>query len=535
MNRAEQIAEELKLTFSESPYPAEFLEQYDQLECFSHSRGTETFLVREKCSGDLYVAKCFDKSACVEIHESEILLRLRHNGLPAYAASYENARVSVTVREYVAGVPLDLFVRQNRISEQQAIQICVQLCDILRYLHDQENPVIHRDVKPQNVIVRPDGTVALIDFDIARRYSDGAETDTQFFGTRTYAPPEQYGFSQTDCRTDIYSLGVLLRFLLTGNEKELPDKPLSKHMKRIVGRCTAFAPKDRFANAAAVKNALLRADGRRREKIALSLSFAAVALGFLCAGFAAGRYTSFFAPEAAAEAVAFNEPLIEEAARAQLGKSEGEPMTAAELETIRALYIFGTEVAATREPFENRSTENAPRGDIVSLDDLKLMPNIEELLIAYQDLEDISGIVGLKNPVSISFAHTRVSDVSALSDQKSLLSLSLYGTNVSDVSCLDACGRLEYLELGRTLVTSPDAFGGAGTVTELSLIGLRFDTLDGIERFTYLETLNLSNAEIGSVDALKKLPSLSVVYAGGTLVERLAELFAGTDVSVVVG
>ncbi len=535
MNRAEQVAAELKRSFTEAPYPAEFLEQYDQLECFSHSRGTETFLVREKGSGVLYVAKCFDKSVCTVVHGSEILLRLHRDGLPAYAASYENARVSVTVREYVEGTPLDLYAEKNPLSERQACRICIQLCDILRYLHGQEKPVIHRDIKPQNIIVRPDGTVTLIDFDIARQYSDGAETDTQFLGTRVYAPPEQYGFSQTDCRADIYSLGVLLRFLLTGSEKERPDKPLSKRMKRIVGRCTAFSPNDRFASADAVKRALLRAGEQHRRRVTLSLSFAATALLFLCAGFAAGRYTSVFTPAAAAETAVFREPLIEAAARAQLGKSETEPVTAAELETVRELYIFGTAVSATRDPFDNKSTEHAPRGGITSLDDLKLMPNIEELLVAYQDLEDISGIAALKNPVSVGLLHTRVSDVSALSGKPSLLSLNLYGTNVSDVSCLNSCARLEYLELGGTLVASPDALGGFDTVTELSLIGLTLDTLDGIERFSRLETLNLSNAEIGSIDTLKNLPSLHVVTADGELRERLSELFAGTDVSLVAG
>lgn len=535
MNKIEAGVAELQRSFEESAYPADFLAKYDQLECLAHSHGTETFFISDRSNGALMIAKCYDKQVYTTVSESKILSGLRHAGLPAYLGSFENDRACVTVREYVNGMPLDRYVMEHGLSEQQAVDICVRLCDILSYLHGQAQPVIHRDVKPQNVIVGQGGRITLIDFDIARQYNEHAEADTQFFGTRVYAPPEQYGFSQTDCRTDIYSLGILLRFLLTGSERERPDKPLPKPLKRIVDHCTAFSPRERYKSAEAVKQALLRADGRHRQKTALALCFAATAFVFLCGGFAAGRYTPLFLPAAKMETVVFGEPLIEAAARVQLGKGADEPLTAEELEGVHALHIFGTEVAKTREPFEDglAESERYTRGGVASLNDLAMMPNLEEIQIAYQDLADISGLAPLKNLVSVNFMHTRVSDVSVLAGKQSLLSVNLYETNVSDVSCLNDCKRLEYLELGGTLVTSLDNAGGFDTVTELSLIGLKLETLDGIERYTYLESLNLTNAEIGSLDALKELPALKQVTASGGLYERLTELFADPSVSVI--
>lgn len=534
MNRIEGAIEELKQSFCTVQHCPELLEEYDQLECLAQGHGTETFLVSGKRDTSLYVAKCYDKSIYETVSESDILSVIHFDGLPVYTATFENDNTLVTVREYIEGIPLDEYAAEGRLSENQNIAFCIQLCDILSYLHGREKPIIHRDIKPQNIIVRPNGTIALIDFDIARQYREDAETDTKCFGTRVYAPPEQYGFSQTDCRTDIYSLGVLLRYLLTGNERERADKPLPKPMKRIVDRCTAFSPKDRFASVEAVKRALLRSDGRNRQKIALRLSFFAAAVLFFFSGFALGRYTPILTPALTGKTIAFKEPLIEAAARIQLGKTKDEPMTAEELETIRELYIFGTEVSATREPFDNAQVGSGryTRGGITTLEDLALMPNIEELQISYQDLSDLTGISALKHPISINLMYTQISDVAELAGKESLLSLNLYETNVIDVSCLDTCRRLEYLELGHTFVDSLEACGGFASVTELSLIGLQWSTLDGIERYAALETLDLTDAQIGSVEALKQLSSLKKIRASGEMFDELKIMFEDTQVFV---
>ena len=255
--------------FDDADYPTEFLERYVQLECLACGHGTETFLVRRKDSDSLYIAKCYDKEFYLFVCESGILKPLHHEGLPAFADEFENHKMTCIVREYVEGKPLNQVVAENDLEKKDIVEICVQLCDILIYLHGQDEPVIHRDIKPQNIIVKPNGRVSLIDFDISRVYHTGAKTDTQFFGTREYAPPEQYGFSQTDCRTDIYSTGVLLGWLLTGetDPKEVTLKSGRDPLAKIYQKCTAFSPEDRFASASRFKSALIHSDGRRRRVV----------------------------------------------------------------------------------------------------------------------------------------------------------------------------------------------------------------------------------------------------------------------------
>ena len=104
---------------------------------------------------------------------------------------------------------------------------------------------VHRDIKPENIILRGRDAI-LIDFDAARIHKPAMETDTQILGTVGFAAPEQYGISQSDLRADIYSLGVLINVMLTG---EHPSRALaSGRMGRIVERCTRVNPAKRYKN-----------------------------------------------------------------------------------------------------------------------------------------------------------------------------------------------------------------------------------------------------------------------------------------------
>jgi len=264
---------------SNAGYPPEFLGSYDLMECLSEQKGISTFLVRDH-EENSFVAKCFDKALWTVTSHDELLGELDYKTLPKQVAAFENDKTLITVREYIDGVPLNRYAQENELSEKEVIGICVELCDTLAYLHHREAPIIHRDIKPSNIIVRPNGNIALIDFDIARVYRSGHDTDTVFFGTRAYAPPEQYGFSQTDARTDIYSLGILLRWLLTGSTKENKNIRVYRPLAKIIRKCTGFAPKERYSDISQVKKALLAANPRSQ-----GLRIATV---FLCAGLCIG-------------------------------------------------------------------------------------------------------------------------------------------------------------------------------------------------------------------------------------------------------
>ena len=275
--RDDALLQAILEAYDDSVYPDGFASEYDIMECLSDQNGICTLLVQNK-NEEICIAKCYDKSKWRISDNRAVLQSLDHDGLPRFITEFESDTMTVTVREYIEGIPLSRYAEENDLSERKIVEICVCLCDILRYLHHRDEPIIHRDIKPQNVIVRSDGSVALIDFDIARIYRHGNETDTTFFGTPAYAPPEQYGFSQTDARTDIYSLGILLRWLLTGSTKENKNVRVYRPLAKIIRKCTGFDPKDRFTDVSRLKKALLQANPRTQ-----GLRMAAISLGALLA------------------------------------------------------------------------------------------------------------------------------------------------------------------------------------------------------------------------------------------------------------
>jgi len=150
--------------------------------------------------------------------EAELLARLEHPNLVRVSDLFQEADRHYMVMEFVEGRTLEKMLkgRIKPFAEDRVLAWAAQLCDVLSYLHGQEPPIIYRDVKPANVMVVDGGdTVKLIDFGIARFFKPGKRRDTIELGTDGYAPPEQYGKSQTDERADVYALGAMLHQLLT--------------------------------------------------------------------------------------------------------------------------------------------------------------------------------------------------------------------------------------------------------------------------------------------------------------------------------
>ena len=215
MKEIRHIVEDIQAVFAQSSYPVEFLAAYDQMECLSSHSGRETFLIQEKATGRPAVAKCYDRTLFPFQPDYSFLADLDHPGLPKFLGEYHNEQMLCIVREYIEGEPLSERAGEHDMSQEEILSVTDQLCGILEALHSHNPPIIHRDIKPENVIIRPDGTAVLIDFDISRSFKEHGKADTVFFGTRGYAAPEQYGFGQTDSRTDIFALGVLLRWMMT--------------------------------------------------------------------------------------------------------------------------------------------------------------------------------------------------------------------------------------------------------------------------------------------------------------------------------
>ena len=204
------------------------------------------------------------------ITETNLLKELKHPYLPSIADIIESDDTIIIVMDYVEGRPLsDILSEEGVIEEDKVADYAIQLCDVLDYLHSQKPPIIYRDLKPANIMLRPDGKITLIDFGTARKYNYDSVSDTTCLGTIGYAAPEQFAgetLRQTDARTDIYNLGATMYHLLTGvNPSEPPyelypirrwDESLSNGLEKIILRATRKDPDKRFNDCKEMSYAL---------------------------------------------------------------------------------------------------------------------------------------------------------------------------------------------------------------------------------------------------------------------------------------
>lgn len=200
----------------------------------------------------------------VDKKEIEMMKKLRHPGLPAIVDVIEERDALLIVMDYVEGRSLeDLLEEYGAQPEERVLAWAKQLCDVLDYLHRQSPPIIYRDMKPANVMLKPDGTVTLIDFGAAREYREERGKDTVCLGTRGYAAPEQYELAgQSDMRTDIYCLGVTLFQLLTGESPHQLrpvrecDPGLSAGLEAVLEKCTRVKKEERYRSCRELSYAL---------------------------------------------------------------------------------------------------------------------------------------------------------------------------------------------------------------------------------------------------------------------------------------
>ena len=202
------------------------------------------------------------------IAEANMIKKLDHPALPRIVDIIDEQDVIYVVMDYIEGETLDYVVNQyGAQSQEQVIDWAKQLCQVLHYLHTRTPPIIYRDMKPANVMLKPDGNLKVIDFGIAREYKSSNLQDTICLGTRGYAAPEQFGGQgQTDARTDIYCLGATLYHLVTGHNPAEPpyeiypirhwNSQLSGGLENIIEKCTQLNPNDRYQSCAELLYAL---------------------------------------------------------------------------------------------------------------------------------------------------------------------------------------------------------------------------------------------------------------------------------------
>ena len=224
-------------------------------------------LLKSSDKGEVWLA--FEKSGRLVIHKRiawtglpyAILKEKGYPLIPRILHCIEEDGETLVVEEYVQGESLlDRIGRKAYLSEREAGNILLQLCDGLAPIHAQG--IVHRDIKPSNLILQSGGIVRLIDFDAARTVKEHSGEDTMHLGTKGYAPPEQFGYGQTDARSDIYSIGITLR-------ESMPEG-YGGYLAKIFARCTEIDPDRRYRNVQTLRRAVtLRRFWAERGRMAL--------------------------------------------------------------------------------------------------------------------------------------------------------------------------------------------------------------------------------------------------------------------------
>jgi len=549
-------------TFEDDIYPSAFRDGYEMLECLSASKDAETLLVKHRDDGTLYIAKCYYAgSPLFSRTEEERIQSISHPMLPHFIAEFSNASVRCIIREYIPGQTLEQYCASAPLNENEVRKIALQLCDQLQYLHSMTPPVIHRDIKPQNAIMREDGSVSLIDFGISRPFNENGTTETIAFGTKGFAPPEQYGFAQPDAKSDIYSLGALMQWLLH-NTTDYAGKP-GTPMEKVIAKCMAFDPKHRYSGISELRRALKST--RKGRRIAKTSGIVAALLAFLCViGMFLSNQDSIRAKmsdvrmqrEMASLGIA--DKTIYRAVRASLGLEEQARLKSDHLKKVTALYIVGNEVFASSEAFyggiQAWYQTGQHTGTIRNLDDLSLMPNMKDVCVVGQKLTDIQAVSGLIHLEKIEIKHNSVSDISALSNLLKLGSVGINDNPVRDVSPLASCPELKYLDLcdinsydGSALAPLGDLvfldisnqtdsyqYLSGKTISNLKIAWSKMDSLSYLDGVRDIEELEINNCKVADLTPLVSHPELRVLNIKGLPVDDLSILTALPNLEKVI-
>ena len=433
--------------------------------------------------------------------EYDLLRGLRHPQLPQPMAYLEWEGKEYLIREYVDGVSLhEQVTAQGPLSPDKVREVALSLCQVLSYLHSQTPPVICRDVKPQNVVMDPTGRCHLIDLGAARCYRPEQQGDTVFLGTQVTAPPEQFGYQQTDQRSDLYSLGVLMRFLLTGSFEPSKQDIGPNDLCRVIRQCTAFDPKNRYTSAGAVYRALKYRWQRRGAAAAAGVACAAIIFGILWGSAAEAQPQS---------------SLLEDALRLELQLENGEPIPIERLGEVEQLLVCGETLMGTLQEHEeqvgfahDRYAVETTHGDIGD-GDLELLAqctNLRVLILDYQQITDLSPLADL--PLEyLSLTGNQISDLSPLVGQTELRVLDLGENPVRSVEVLAGLTALQEVTLEATGITSVETFEGSG-IQSLNVRGTWVTDFSPLESCPSLSRLVVGELPSGAVETLAGLTGL---------------------------
>ena len=559
--------------------PAEMQNCWTVYESLKEGEDSWTVLVKETATGILCVLKWGRKIQAEMLrNEMEILQKLTEMGLTGIPKGYrifeENGGVYL-LREYIEGTPLSQMVMQKGgIQERELCKISLKICQAVEDFQKLEDPMIHRDIKPENIVVTPTGETVFIDFGTMRSYKKDSQRDTFVVGTRGTAAPEQYGYRQTDQRTDVYAIGQTMLYMVTESYEldQLSECKISRKLKKIIEKACSFEPDKRYADAAELRKAIEKCQEDNRKVVHKKAGAAAgliTAVGILAVFLSnTGILTDITSPKSQVlaesmdtespqntdvvpdvenepvtaneqnveqiEPVTFKGEMIEVAVRRELNLSEDDTITTEMLENVKQIRIVGKEILDEGDNFwgignrvEGKDSDfGSARGNITDLTDLTMMKNLETLALCNQEIEDISALETL--PLKELYLNkNKITDFSVLTSLTNLDLLCILDNPAEDLSVLKECSSITQLNIESMKLTDIDFLGQMN----LNILYMNNAKIEDRNMKPLLEVKKLQELCIGDVpeEMAEVLPQMSnlkglIMWGGNTVLKNLEPL-----------
>lgn len=542
--------------------PEDMQEHWTVYECLKESEDSSTFLVKETATGILCVLK-WGRNRQAEFlrNEMEIMEKMadrKLSGIPkTYRIFEENGEVYL-VREYIEGMSLaQMVLQKGGISEAEICRISRKICQTAEQFQNPDEPMIHRDIKPENIVVTPGGEVVFIDFGTMRSYKKDGSRDTFVVGTRGTAAPEQYGYTQTDQRTDVYAIGQTMLYMVSESYEmnQLSECAVSRRMKKIIEKACSFEPDKRYGDAAQLRRAVEKCQANNRKKVYKKAGavFGLIAAGYILAIFSQDgtvieNKRIETAEQSAAEEqiqaeIIFREELIEEAVRKELGLSKTDKITASMLENVRKLRIVGKEILDDEDTFwgEGRhvdgkdSSFGSVRGNITDLSDLAQMVNLEELALCNQKIEDISGLKEL--PLKkLYLSKNMITDFSVLLNLIDLDTLCIMENPAENLSVIGECTGILRLNIQGMNLTDIDFLKNLSLdYLDMSNVEVENNIFEPLTEMKKLDTLCMCDVNEAAAETLSQMSTLKALFMWGdsTILENLKPLKGMTQLETL--
>lgn len=542
--------------------PEDMQEHWTVYECLKESEDSSTFLVKETATGILCVLK-WGRNRQTEFlrNEMEIMKKMadrKLSGIPkTYRIFEENGEVYL-VREYIEGMSLaQMVLQKGGISEAEICRISRKICQTAEQFQNPDEPMIHRDIKPENIVVTPGGEVVFIDFGTMRSYKKDGSRDTFVVGTRGTAAPEQYGYTQTDQRTDVYAIGQTMLYMVSESYEmnQLSECAVSRRMKKIIEKACSFEPDKRYGDAAQLRRAVEKCQANNRKKVYKKAGavFGLIAAGYILAIFSPDgtvieNKRIETAEQSAAEEqiqaeIIFREELIEEAVRKELGLSKTDKITASMLENVRKLRIVGKEILDDEDTFWGEghhvdgkdSSFGSVRGNITDLSDLAQMVNLEELALCNQKIEDISGLKEL--PLKkLYLSKNMITDFSVLLNLIDLDTLCIMENPAENLSVIGECTGILRLNIQGMNLTDIDFLKNLSLdYLDMSNVEVENNIFEPLTEMKKLDTLCMCDVNEAAAETLSQMSTLKALFMWGdsTILENLKPLKGMTQLETL--